>query len=199
MRFALADVSSGAPASAQIASAWTSPEEDSSVPDLVQTFSLKTMQVGDLILPVFAVIVTGWLAGYLGYVARDLSDALIHFAYNAAMPALLIVTIAHEPARAPLAWRFLAAFGGGSLLCFAIVFVSLRAFGGQGIAGAAIQGWAASMTNTGFVALPVLQATYGAPAVLPAAIATVFVAVVMFPAAVLMQELDPHSSRASAF
>ena len=157
------------------------------------------MQVADLILPVFAVIVTGWLAGALGYVARDLSDALIHFAYNIAMPALLIVTIAHEPARSLLAWRFLLAFGGGSLLCFAIVFASLRAFGGRGIAGAAMQGWAASMTNTGFVALPVLQATYGARAVLPAAIATVFVAVVMFPAAVLMQELDPHGPGGSAF
>ena len=52
------------------------------------------------------------------------------------------------------------------------------------------------MTNTGFVALPILKATYGAPAVLPAAIATVFVAVVMFPAAVLMQELDSHGARA---
>jgi malonate transporter and related proteins len=152
------------------------------------------MQVADLILPVFAVIVTGWVAGSLGYVARDLSDALIHFAYNIAMPALLIVTIAHEPAGSLLAWRFLVAFGGGSLLCFAIVFAPLRAFGGQGLAGAAMQGWAASMTNTGFVALPVLRATYGAPAVLPAAIATVFVAVIMFPAAVLLQELDPHSS-----
>ena len=160
---------------------------------------LKTMQIADLILPVFVVIVTGWLAGYLGYVARDLSDALIHFAYNVAMPALLIVTIAHEPARSLLAWCFLVAFGGGSLLCFAIVFASLRAFGGQGVAGAAMLGWAASMTNTGFVALPVLRATYGAPAVLPAAIATVFVAVVMFPAAVLMQELDPHSSSGSDF
>jgi malonate transporter len=148
------------------------------------------MQVAGLILPVFAVIVTGWLAGALGYVARDLSDGLIHFAYNVAMPALLIVTIAHEPARSLLAWRFLVAFGGGSLLCFAIVFASLRVFGRQGFASAAMQGWAASMTNTGFVALPVLQATYGAPAVAPAAIATVFVAVIMFPAAVLMQELD---------
>jgi malonate transporter and related proteins len=157
------------------------------------------MQIADLILPVFAVIVTGWLAGSLGYVARDLSDALIHFAYNAAMPALLIVTIAHEPARSLLAWRFLLAFGGGSLLCFAIVFASLRASGGQGLAEAAMQGWAASMTNTGFVALPILQATYGAPAVLPAAIATVFVAVVMFPLAVLLQELDPHSSNGPVF
>src|ERR1700754_124587 len=66
----------------------------------------KTMQVADLILPVFAVIVTGWLAGALGYVARDLSDALIHFAYNIAMPALLFLTIGQEPARSLLAWRF---------------------------------------------------------------------------------------------
>ena len=157
------------------------------------------MQVANLILPVFAVIVTGWLAGAFGYVARDLSDALIHFAYNVAMPALLIVTIAHEPARSLLAWRFLIAFGGGSLLCFAIVFASLRALWRQGLAEAAMQGWAASMTNTGFVALPVLQATYGPPAVLPAAIATVFVAVVMFPAAVIMQELDPRRSGGPVF
>lgn len=157
------------------------------------------MQVADLILPVFAVIVTGWLAGALGYVARDLGDALIHFAYNVAMPALLIVTIAHEPARSLLAWRFLTAFGGGSLFCFAIVFASLRAFGGQGLAAAAMQGWAASMTNTGFVALPILQATYGARAVLPAAIATVFVAVIMFPAAVLLQELDSHGQGGPVF
>jgi malonate transporter len=45
------------------------------------------MQFAALILPVFAVIVTGWFAGYVGYVSRDLSDGLIHFAYNVAMPA----------------------------------------------------------------------------------------------------------------
>ena len=48
------------------------------------------MQVAALILPVFAVIVTGWAAGYVGYVSRDLADGLIHFAYNVAMPALLL-------------------------------------------------------------------------------------------------------------
>src|SRR5262245_44523384 len=37
----------------------------------------------------------------------------------------------------------------------------------------------AAMTNTGFVALPILHAVYGQPAVLPAAVATVFVAEVM--------------------
>ena len=155
------------------------------------------MEVAGLILPVFAVIVTGWAAGFVGYVSRDLSDGLIHFAYNVAMPALLVVTIAQEPARSLLAWRFLIAFGGGSLICFALVFLAARILGDGGVAGPSMQGWAASMTNTGFVALPILQATYGPRAVLPAAIATVFVAVVMFPSAVVLQELDPDNARGS--
>jgi malonate transporter len=74
------------------------------------------MEIAGLVLPVFAIIVTGWLAGWLGYISRSLADGLVHFAYNVAMPALLIVTIAQEPARNLLAWRFLFAFGGGSLL-----------------------------------------------------------------------------------
>ncbi len=78
------------------------------------------MDVAGLILPVFAVIVTGWAAGLAGYVSRDLSDKLIHFAYNVAMPALLDVSIAQEPAASLLAWRFLTAFGGGSLICFGV-------------------------------------------------------------------------------
>jgi malonate transporter len=155
------------------------------------------MEVATLILPVFAVIVTGWAAGFLGYVSRGLSDGLIHFAYNIAMPALLVVTIAQEPARSLLAWRFLLAFGGGSLVCFALVFLAARILDGGGVSRPSMQGWAASMTNTGFVALPILQATYGPRAVLPAAIATVFVAVVMFPCAVILQELDPSDARSS--
>ena len=71
------------------------------------------MEVADLVLPVFAVIVTGWLAGWLGYISRSLADGLVHFAYNVAMPALLFVTVAQEPARNLLEWRFLMAFGGG--------------------------------------------------------------------------------------
>jgi malonate transporter and related proteins len=157
------------------------------------------MQVAALILPVFAVILTGWAAGYVGYVSRDLADGLIRFAYNIAMPALLVVTIAQEPAHSLFAWRFLLAFGGGSLICFVLVFAFVRALDGRGLAGPAMQGWSASMTNTGFVALPVLQATYGPRAVLPAAIATVFVAVVMFPAAVILQELDARGRSGSGF
>jgi hypothetical protein len=158
----------------------------------------SSVRIADLILPVFAVILSGWIVGYTGYLSRTLSDALIHFAYNIAMPALLIVTIAQEPSHSLIRWRFLVAFGGGSLLCFLLVFGIMSIRASRSLASRTMHGMAASMTNTGFVALPVLQAIYGPRAVLPAAIATVFVAVVMFPTAVILLELgqrDAHGSR----
>src|SRR6202142_4612554 len=101
------------------------------------------MEVAGLILPVFAVIVTGWVAGIAGYVSRSLSDGLIHFAYNIAMPALLIVTIAQEPSHSLINWRFLVAFGGGSLLCFILVFGVMSIHGSGSFAGGTIHGLAA--------------------------------------------------------
>jgi malonate transporter and related proteins len=156
------------------------------------------VRIADLILPVFAVILTGWIVGYTGYLSRTLSDALIHFAYNISMPALLIVTIAQESGHSLINWRFLVAFGGSSLLCFILVFGIMSIRSSRSLASRTMHGMAASMTNTGFVALPVLQAIYGPRAVLPAAIATVFVAVVMFPVAVILLELgqrDAHGSQ----
>jgi malonate transporter and related proteins len=152
------------------------------------------MDVAGLILPVFAVIVTGWLAGRLGYIPRSLADGLVHFAYNVAMPALLVVTIAQEQAQKLLEWRFLLAFGGGSMLCFALVFAAVRLMFGRSLASSTIFGMTAAMTNTGFVALPVLHAIYGQPAVLPVAVATVFVAAVMFPLTVILLEAEAHGT-----
>jgi len=154
------------------------------------------MQIAGLVLPVFAIIVTGWLAGWLGYISRSLADGLVHFAYNVAMPALLFVTIAQEDARNLLEWRFLLAFGGGSLLCFALVFLLSRLAWQRDLASSTMIGMTAAMTNTGFVALPILHAIYGQAAVLPAAVATVFVAAVMFPLAVILLESDRHDARA---
>src|SRR3954454_11530469 len=155
------------------------------------------MKVADLVLPVFAIIVTVCLAVCLGYISRSLADGLVHFAYNVAMPALLFVTIAQEPARNLLEWRFLLAFGGGSILCFALVFLAGRAGWGRDLASSTIYGMRAAMTNTGFVALPILHSLYGQPAVLPAAVATIFVAAVMFPVSVVLPEIDRGGARGS--
>src|SRR5206468_3897392 len=54
------------------------------------------MTIAALVLPVFAVIVAGWIAGASGYLPASLSGPLVQFAYNVAMPALVFITIAEE-------------------------------------------------------------------------------------------------------
>jgi malonate transporter len=54
-------------------------------------------------------------------------------------------------------------------------------------------GLSASMTNTAFVALPILHRLYGPTGVLPAAIATMFVALVVFPISKILLEWEGRS------
>ncbi len=148
------------------------------------------MHLVDTILPLFAVVVAGWLAGATGYVPRALGAALTRFAYYIAMPALVFLTIGDETLHSLLDWRFLAAFGGGSLICFAGAATVARLWRGTSLGTSVMLGTAASMTNTAFVALPILKTLYGKPGVLAAAVATVFIGAFMFPAVVILLEID---------
>jgi predicted permease len=147
------------------------------------------MHLAGMILPIFAVILTGWVARVSGYMPHTLAPSLMRFAYYVAMPALVFVTIADEPLHSLLEWRFLAAFGGGSMICFAAVLLVARIARGASLAASAMLAAAVSMTNTGFVALPILKTLYGKPGVLAAAVATVFVGAIMFPVLVVLVEI----------
>src|ERR1700760_2997448 len=116
------------------------------------------MTIAALVLPVFAVILSGWIAGASGYLPRSLSGPLIQFAYNIAMPAVVFLTIAEEKLDALLEWGFIAAFGGGSMLCFCLIFMAARSLCRRDAGASALIAASGAMTNTGFVALPVLNA-----------------------------------------
>jgi malonate transporter len=148
------------------------------------------MTIAALVLPVFAVILSGWIAGASGYLPRSLSGPLVQFAYNVAMPALVFLTIAQERLERLLEWGFIAAFGGGSMLCFVVIYAATRMGWRRSPGASALIAASAAMTNTGFVALPVLQALYGPRGVLAAAVATVLVAVLMFPPLIALLERD---------
>ena len=151
------------------------------------------MHVASLILPIFAIILSGWVAGASGYLPRTLAGPLMQFAYFIAMPALVFLTVAKEPLGSLLEWRFLAAFGGGSLICFVAVLLAVRIVGRASLGKSAMLGAIVSMTNTGFVALPILRALQGGPGVLAAAVATVFVGAIMFPVLLVLLEIDQHT------
>lgn len=147
------------------------------------------MDIASLVLPLFAVIVTGWIAGATGYMPKSLAGPLMQFAYYVAMPALIFITIAQQPLGTLLDARFILAFGGGSMIIFAGVVAITTVLAGRSLGSATMLGAAAAMTNTGFVALPILHAMQGHHGVLSAAIATAFIGVVMFPVTVILLEI----------
>jgi predicted permease len=69
------------------------------------------------------------------------------------------------------------------------VLLVARIARGASLAASAMLAAAVSMTNTGFVALPILKTLYGKPGVLAAAVATVFVGAIMFPVLVVLVEI----------
>ncbi|PRX33139.1 hypothetical protein B0G75_103367 [Paraburkholderia sp. BL18I3N2] len=152
------------------------------------------MHLAGTILPIFAIILFGWVAGASGYMPRALAAPLMRFAYYVAMPCLVFLTIADEALHSLLDWRFLAAFGGGSMVCFAAVMMFARIAWGAGVGKSGILAAGVSMTNTGFVALPILKTLFGQAGVLAAAIATVFVGAVMFPILVLLLEIGRYDT-----
>ncbi|GJG99616.1 MULTISPECIES: AEC family transporter [Paraburkholderia] len=151
------------------------------------------MHIAGLILPIFAIILTGWLARISGYLPHTVAGPLMQFAYYVAMPALVFLTVAKEPLESLLEWRFLAAFGAGSLICFAAALIVARTVLHASLGKSAMLGAIVSMTNTGFVALPILRALQGQHGVLAAAVATVFVGAIMFPALVVLLEVDQQT------
>ena len=155
------------------------------------------MQLLATILPIFAIVVAGWVAGSTGYLPRELGASLTRFAYYVAMPALVFLTIGDERLRSLLDWRFMAAFGGGSLICFAAATAVARMRPGATLGSSAMLGAGVSMTNTAFVALPVLKALYGRPGVLAAAIATIFIGAFMFPMLVVLLEMSRSATSRS--
>ncbi|MEM7026441.1 MAG: AEC family transporter, partial [Pseudomonadota bacterium] len=147
-----------------------------------------------LILPIFAIMVTGFLFRRFEVLPDNLADHLIQFAFYVAVPALIIMVIGQEPVEKLGRWNFYASFGGAVVGMFVIVLVGARIVGGRGLGAATMLAFVCTAGNTGFVALPVLHATIGHAAVLPAAIATVIMIGVILVALMLLEISLPRGS-----
>jgi malonate transporter len=155
--------------------------------------------VFDAVFPVFALILTGYLCARLRVLDVSATEALNNFVVWLALPALLF------QAMAGITWAaldhpgFVAAFGGGTAATFAVSFLlGHRADRGVAhrLADRSIEGLDAAYANTGFMGIPLCLAAFGAAALVPAIIATILTACVLFAGAIVLIETDlgetPH-------
>jgi malonate transporter and related proteins len=140
-----------------------------------------------VVLPIFALVATGWIARRCGALGANATSEVNRFVVYLALPALLFDIVA--TARFEEIWRpgFIAAFGIGCGAVFVFTLL-LRMRQGAPMADAAIDGLNASYANTGYMGFPLLLAAVGEAGLAPALIATIFTVCILFAVAIVLIE-----------
>ncbi|HZH60183.1 MAG TPA: AEC family transporter [Metabacillus sp.] len=126
----------------------------------------------DIILPIFAIIFCGYIAGRIGVVSASGSKTLNSYVFYIALPALLFYAVANAPISQLTNWNFLFANLIGILSSFFLTILFMHIFLKKRSAVLSIYGMNASYGTTGYMGLPLLIAAFGNEAALPAALAT---------------------------
>ena len=147
------------------------------------------LAVFTIALPVFALILTGWVAGRTRLLGRDSTGAMNLFVVWLALPAVLFRAMAQIHPADLLNAGLLASFGLGIAIPFAIsLFWSLRQ-GGR-LSNSAIQALSATYCNVGYMGIPLCLMAFGQDSLIPGVITMVITACVQFGAAIVLIEMD---------
>lgn len=146
-------------------------------------------------LPIFAVVGLGAFASLRRVLPPDTAQVLNWFAFNVAVPALMVRVIARQPVEALMNGPFFLAMLVSSAGLFAAAAVASKLFERQGLAVAASRGQGATIGNLGFLGIPLLFAFFGDRAAGPLAIVSIVDLFVIIPLAIgLMQAAEGGGS-----
>ena len=143
-------------------------------------------------LPIFALILTGWICARRRILGPAATDSLNDFVVFLALPAQLFQGMAQ------ITWEqidhpgFLAAFGGGMVVTYVLSFAFDR---GARLCDRSIEGLDAAYPNTGFMGIPLCLVVFGAAALPVAVIATLLTACVLFAGSIVLIEMDLQGER----
>lgn len=148
----------------------------------------------DVVLPVFGLILAGFVAGRFKILGQESSEALNRFVYWFALPPLLFLGMARAPVSDVANVPFLAAYLGGVAAAFALIAgVGRLLFPGRA-AELALAGMVGTFSNTGYMGIPLFMTAYGPGGMLPVVISTVINSAIMVGGAVAWIELAEGKS-----
>ena len=124
-------------------------------------------------LPVFGIILCGYLAGRVKLLGATSSQALNAFVYWFALPPLIFIGIAVTPVDRILNVDFILTVSLGILGTGLFVVIGSRYLFGNRGASNGLHAMTALFSNTGYMGIPLFIAAFGEDRVLPAVTATV--------------------------
>ncbi|WP_058306309.1 AEC family transporter [Gracilibacillus massiliensis] len=123
-----------------------------------------------VVIPLFAIILCGFLAGRFSLISFNSTSSLNNFVYYFALPALLFLSISTAPVEQLLDWNFI--FLNVSIITTMFVFSMLifRFVFRKKFPDLSLYGMITTYGNTGFLGIPLLITAFGQAAAIPAAI-----------------------------
>ena len=145
------------------------------------------------VLPIFALILAGYVCGRRDSFGPGATDSLNRFVVYLALPALLFLGASHVTRASAGPPAFLAAFSAAMLACFLLAF-ALERLAGHRVADCAIAGLGGGYANTGFMGIPLCLALFGEPGLQPALMSSLLTISGLFALALVLIEFDLQSS-----
>ena len=141
-------------------------------------------------LPIFGVILAGYLAGRWRILGGEATGALNAFVSYFALPILFFGTLARTPVAAVLDPALMLGFSAAVVATFLVGMVSTRLVSGGGLAAMSLQGIAASWGNVGYMGVPLCLAAFGESGLPPAMLTVIVTAIVSMVFGVMLIELE---------
>ncbi len=151
--------------------------------------------VFNVLFPVFALILLGYLSGKSGKLGANASIELNRFVIWLALPAQLFNFAANSGWETLWQPGFIAAFLISALIVFVLVLIFYW-YQGRDLAAASFAGLSASYSNTGYMGIPLCLLALGQDGLAPAIIAT-FLVFILFALATILIEIDMLSHKKS--
>jgi len=138
--------------------------------------------------PIYLLIVVGFLAVRLGWMASADMRVLGRFTAQFGVPALLFRAISRQPLGAVLNGDYLSVYAAGSLTALLIVTLVAWRLRGRPVSLAALQGLGASGSNSAFIGYPIVLQVIGPAAGVALALCTLVENLLVMPLALAVAD-----------
>lgn len=142
----------------------------------------------NVVIPVFGIILTGYLAGRFGVLGPESAAALNRFVYYFAIPCALFIFAARAPIDIIFNWPFIGAFSSGSVLTLLIALIVGRLWFRHDTATLGVAGVTAVFGQVIGIGLPLLLTAYGPDGALPSIIAALIYTVLFLTSVIAVLE-----------
>ena len=148
-------------------------------------------QIVNAVLPVFAIIGIGWLAGYRWGIDQTVAASLNRFVFLFALPALIFRLLATAPID-EFSWPLLGAYFVGQLVVWLAAYTAMALIWkrppGERILGAV----SAGLPNHVFLALPIVIWLLGEGGALPVLMIVTLDSLVIYSLTLVLMEIATH-------